>query len=74
MIELITKEKKASHEQVLNLLADLVQGDMRAVQQCLNSEYDVKLVLRRHLEQADGKPEFDVSSFELIQKIFQLGD
>lgn len=61
LIELISKERKVSHEQVLNLLADLVQGDERAVQQCLNSEHNVKQILKRHLELADGKPECDVS-------------
>lgn len=61
LIELITKDKKSSHEHVLLLLADLVQEDERALQQCLNSQFDFKQVLNRHLEQIVGKPEFDVS-------------
>lgn len=61
LIELISHEKKTSHEHLLLLLADLVQGDERALQQCLNSRFDFKQILKRHLEQVAGKPEFDVS-------------
>lgn len=61
LIELIAKERKQSHEHVLALLTDLVQGDERAVQQCLNSQFDVRQILNKHLESIAEKPEFDVS-------------
>lgn len=61
LIELILKSKKSSHEHVLLLLADLVQGDERAVEQCLNAQCDFKQILNGLLEEIEGKSEFDVS-------------
>lgn len=60
LIDLVAKERKASHEQVLNLLSDLVKADEKAAEQCLGSEHDVKAVLRNYLEKTEGKPECDV--------------
>lgn len=61
LIELISKERKPSHEHLLLLLSDLVQGDERAVEQCLNSQIDFRQTLNRYLEGIAGKAEFDVS-------------
>lgn len=55
LIALISESRRPSHEHLLSLLVGLVTDCPRAVEQCTEPRYNLKLILAEHLRQIQGE-------------------